>query len=455
MDIAPLTKANAKSLAAELQWLNLVINTRMSLYWGKAGDYKTIYDIEPPDLTNDTSHYAQAVAHCHMDFDERIILILSLVPHVQPQLLDVFFVKNANYDRGFTELGGIKGKNHSGFIPTGETAAFILTANSLENRFRLTEIFGEDHFFHKHKILRLKNASADEPFLSGVLNICTEYLNYFTSGFTHKPDYNINFSAKRITTGMDWSDLVLEDHTMNEVTEISDWIKFGDHILNDWGLKKKIKPGYSALFYGPPGTGKTLTASLLGKAAGLDVYRVDLSMAVSKYIGETEKNLAIIFDQAENKNWLLFFDEADALFGKRTQVISSNDRYANQEISYLLQRIEDYPGLVILATNLKANLDEAFTRRFQSMIYFGIPNALQRKKLWQNSFSDKTVLEEKIDLDDISSKYELTGGAIVNITRFASLMAMKRNDNIILLNYLMEGIRREFEKHGKIVGKED
>jgi hypothetical protein len=442
-------KDNAKTLAAELQWLNLVISTRMTLYWGKKGDYNTIYDIQPPDLNNDPSYYAQVIAHYNMNFDERIILILSLVPHLQPQLLDVFFVKNADYDRGFTELGGIKGKNHSGFIPTGETAAFILAANSLERRFHIIELFGEDHFFQKYKILRLVNSASDEPFLSGVLNIYTEYLNYFTSGITHKPDYNINFPAKRITTAMNWEDLVLEDHTLNEVMEISDWIKHGDHILNDWGMKKKIKPGYRTLFYGPPGTGKTLTASLLGKTAGLDVYRIDLSMVVSKYIGETEKNLANIFDQAEIKNWLLFFDEADALFGKRTQTTSTNDRYANQEISYLLQRIEDYPGVVMLATNLKANLDEAFTRRFQSIIYFPMPYAWQRKKLWQNSFSDKTVLEEKIDLDDISTKYELTGGAIINITRFASLMAMKRKENTILLADLMEGIRREFGRMGR------
>jgi AAA+ superfamily predicted ATPase len=452
MDIT-IAKANARTLAAELQWLNQVINVRMNLYWSKTSEYKTIYDIEPPDLSHDDSYYAQVVAHYNMNFDERIILLLSLVPHVQPQLLDVFFVKNADYDRGFTELGGIKGKNHSGFIPTGETAAFILAANSLEGRFYVTELFGEDHFFQKHKILHLVNSASDEPFLSGVLSIYTEYLNYFTSGVTHKPDYNINFPAKRITTSMEWDDLVLEEHTLNEVMEISDWIKHGDHILNDWGMKKKIKAGYRVLFYGPPGTGKTLTASLLGKTAGLDVYRIDLSMVVSKYIGETEKNLANIFDQAENKNWLLFFDEADALFGKRTQTTSSNDRHANQEVSYLLQRIEDYPGVVILATNLKANLDEAFTRRFQSMIYFPIPNAWQRKKLWKNSFSDKTLLEEKTDLDDISNKYELTGGAIINITRFASLMAMKRNDNIILLHDVMEGIRREFGKDGKIVGK--
>jgi SpoVK/Ycf46/Vps4 family AAA+-type ATPase len=266
--------------------------------------------------------------------------------------------------------------------------------------------------------------------------------------------FSMNIIAKKITTSLDWDDLVLDDFVLEEVLEISAWIKNFNSILDDWGLSKKLKPGYRSLFYGPPGTGKTLTASLLGKSAGLEVYRINLSMVVSKYIGETEKNLANIFDQAENKNWLLFFDEADALFGKRKKTSSSDDWYANQKISYLLQRIEVYPGVVILATNLKVDLDESLSRRFQSMIFFAMPNEWNRKKLWQNSFSDKTMLEEKIDLNDISSKYELTGGTIVDIARFASLMAMKRTDNIILLNDLMEGIRREFGKDGKILEKE-
>jgi hypothetical protein len=451
MDLTNL-KANAATLFTELQWLGRVIDARMQLYWNRPGDHRSIYDVEPPDLSSDTSLYAQVIKHYRVNFEERVILLLSLAPHVQPHLLDVFFVKNADYDRGFTEFGGIKGKSHSGFIPTGETAAFILAANNLESRFNILEIFNEDHFFQKFKILKLVNTASDEPFLSGVLSIYIEYLNYFTNGVTHKPDYNINFPAKRIFTELDWDDLVLEAHTLSEVLEIRDWIEYGDALLNDWGMKKKIKPGYRALFYGPPGTGKTLTACLLGKAANLDVYRIDLSMVVSKYIGETEKNLANIFDQAQNKNWLLFFDEADALFGKRTQTSSSNDRHANQEISYLLQRIEDYPGVVMLATNLKANLDEAFTRRFQSMIYFAMPNENQRKRLWKNSFSEKTTLEEKVNLDEISKKYELAGGAIINITRYSSMMAIKKKSTIILLKDILEGIRREFGKDGKIMG---
>src|SRR5262249_46521096 len=154
---------------------------------------------------------------------------------------------------------------------------------------------------------------------------------------------------KRIHTDLDWSELVLEEDTLHGVQEIRDWLEFGDTLLDEWGMRKKIKPGFRALFHGPPGTGKTFTATLLGKSAGREVYRIDLSMVVSKYIGETEKNLSGVFDQAEHKHWILFFGEADALFGRRTQTTSSNDRYANQEVSYLLQRMEDFPGVVILA----------------------------------------------------------------------------------------------------------
>src|SRR6202012_489898 len=196
---------------------------------------------------------------------------------------------------------------------------------------------------------------------------------------------------------MEWEDIVLDDLVMAQVEEINTWLEHGDTLMNDWGLLKKIKPGYRALFYGPPGTGKTLTATLIGKASGRDVYKVDLSMIVSKYIGETEKNLSKIFDIAQYKNWILFFDEADALFGKRTAASSSNDRHANQQTAYLLQRIEDFPGIVILATNLKANMDDAFTRRFQAMIHFNMPTAEERYQLWNNAFSETCTLHPDID----------------------------------------------------------
>jgi len=450
MDIKPL-KANAAVLLKEMQWLALVIDTRMKLYFSQDSDLKDIYDIPLPEYEADESVYSNIVTYYQMNFDERLILALALAPHIQPHLLDIFFVKNSTYDRGFTEIGGTKGQNHGGFIPTGETAAFIIAGMDLEKRFKLIHIFSEDHFFKKFKLLDLIHVQPNEPFLSGVLTVAPEYLSYFTSGVSHKPDYGINFPAKLISTNLDWSDLVLEDNILEEVNEIRDWIEYGYTLLNDWGMNKKIKPGFRTLFFGPPGTGKTLTASLLGKSSGLDVYRIDLSMVVSKFIGETEKNLANVFDQAQNKNWILFFDEADALFGKRTQTSSSNDRHANQEVSYLLQRVEDFPGVVILATNLKANLDDAFSRRFQSMIFFPMPGPEQRKRLWKQAFSAQCILESELNLDEIAQKYEMAGGAIINVSRYSSMKALKRGSNEILKKDIIEGIRKEFGKEGKIV----
>ena len=444
-------KKNAGVLNSEMQWLAKLIDVRMKLYWKQECEFSCIDELLPPDLNNSSSTYASILKHYNLGFQERVVLLLALAPHVQPHLLDVFFIKNADYDRGFTEFGGTKGQNHGGFIPTGETAAFLLAINDFEKRFLLLSIFSEDHLFNKFNILKLLPPANNEPYLSGAINLSNEYLTYFTLGISHKPDFSVNFPAKRISTQLDWSDLVLDDNILEEISEIRDWILYGDKLMNEWQLRKKIKPGFRTLFYGPPGTGKTLTASLIGKSTGLDVYRIDLSMVVSKFIGETEKNLASVFDQAQNKNWILFFDEADALFGKRTQTSSSNDRYANQEVSYLLQRIEDFPGVVILATNIKANLDEAFSRRFQSMIYFSLPGYEQRLKLWEQSFSEQTVLEEGFNLDEIAEKYELAGGAIINVTRYASLMALKQGNNIIQKKDVIVGIRKELSKEGKTV----
>src|SRR5579884_1805242 len=149
-------------------------------------------------------------------------------------------------------------------------------------------------------------------------------------------------------------------------------------------------------------------------------------MVVSKWVGETEKNLASIFDEAERNDWLLFFDEADALFGKRTQTSSAHDRYANQEVSYLLQRIEDFSGVVILASNLKSNIDEAFARRFQSMIFFPMPAPAERLRLWQGAFAQRRRLDDSVDLEQIASEFEMSGGAVVNVLRYASLKAVRR-----------------------------
>jgi len=266
------------------------------------------------------------------------------------------------------------------------------------------------------------------------------------------PQFSLDFPAHRLETNLTWDDLILDPGILDQINHIISWIVHEDQILGRWKLGKHIKPGYRTLFYGPAGTGKTLAATLLGQRTGLDVYRVDLSMVISKFIGETEKNLAAIFDRAEKESWILFFDEADALFGKRTSVTSSNDRHANQATAYLLQRIEDFPGVVILASNMRANIDDAFTRRFQSLVHFPMPDAEQRRRLWQNALGDgETPLETNIDLDEVAKKFELTGGAVVNSVRYAATNAMRHERSAISQSDLLEAIRREMQKEGKAI----
>ena len=206
------------------------------------------------------------------------------------------------------------------------------------------------------------------------------------------------------------------------------------------------------MLYGPPGTGKTLTAALLGKFTNRDVYRIDLSMVVSKYIGQTEKNLGRLFDKAENKDWILFFDEADAIFGKRTNVRDAHDKYANQEVSYLLQRIEAHPGLVILASNFKSNIDTAFSRRFHSIIEYKLPNQHERKQLWESSLPEGIPLAADVSLDKLASMYEVTGANIVNVVQYASLQKLKKEADSIQLEDLLQGIKKEYMKEDKMFG---
>ena len=444
-----LIEQNALALQADMSWLAQVIENRFKVYFGQEPDLP-VTELPPPDLPA-ASIYADVVRHYQMGPAERIVLLLALAPHVCPQLLDMFFTKNETYGRGFSEFGGIKGHQHSGFLPTGETVAFVLAGNDLTRRFQVMEFFHPSHYFSSQKILWLENDQRQEPLLAGALVLSREYLSYFTTGRAYRPRFSLEFPAQQISTELDWDDLVLEENIKEEILEIQAWLEHHQTLFHTWNMGKRIKPGYRSLFYGPPGTGKTLTASLLGKATGLEVYRVDLSKVVSKYIGETEKNLANIFDQAENKQWILFFDEADALFGKRTSTNDAKDRHANQEVAYLLQRVEDFPGVVILATNLKSNIDDAFARRFQSMIYFPMPLPEQRLLLWQRAFPEATQLEETVDLAAIAREYQIAGGAINNISLHCSLRALVRGDHTIRRHDIIEAVRREFRKEGKTV----
>ena len=249
-----------------------------------------------------------------------------------------------------------------------------------------------------------------------------------------------------------FADLVLDDKTMETLTRISNYVKYRYTIFEDWGYTKKLAygQGLSMLFYGAPGTGKTMCASVLANEWGLDLVKVDLSKVIDKYIGETEKRLDKIFTSAKQNNCVLFFDEADSLFSKRTEISSSNDKYANIEVSHLLQKMELYDGIVILATNLVQNFDEAFKRRINFMLRFNLPTSDIRKELWIKAFPPEAPLSTDIDFDLLGEKYELSPSTIKSIALYAAFLSAADSHNICMSDVL-EGIKYEYEKIGKIM----
>jgi SpoVK/Ycf46/Vps4 family AAA+-type ATPase len=206
----------------------------------------------------------------------------------------------------------------------------------------------------------------------------------------------------------------------------------------------------NVLFAGPSGTGKTMAAEIMANELGLDLYKIDLSTVVSKYIGETEKNLARIFEEAETSNAILFFDEADALFGKRSEVRDSHDRYANIEISYLLQRMEEYDGMAILATNLHKNMDDAFVRRMHFTVEFPFPDARHRRLIWEKVWPTDTPRSAELDLDFMARQFELTGGNIRNIAVAAAFLAAS-DGQVVTMSQLVGATHREYQKMGKVM----
>jgi hypothetical protein len=256
--------------------------------------------------------------------------------------------------------------------------------------------------------------------------------------------------ANRVIPQSAWDDLILPPDPVAQLREICDRM-LHTHIVNDeWGFGKKRIRGISALFAGESGTGKTLAAEVVARELGLTVYKIDLSAVVSKYIGETEKNLNTIFSEAQAGNAILFFDEADALFGKRSEVKDARDRYANIEVAYLLQQVEAYDGVVILATNFRHNLDDAFTRRLDFVIDFPFPDSEYRRRIWEVHFPSAAPLSPDVNLTEIADQYRLAGGNIRNAALAAAYLAAS-NGKVITTVHIRGAIRREHQKMGRLL----
>jgi len=262
--------------------------------------------------------------------------------------------------------------------------------------------------------------------------------------------------AKKIEPRHAWNDLVLPDDQIAQLHELCDQMRYRPLVLGEWGFDQKLSlgKGLNVLFAGPSGTGKTMAAEVIAGDLGLDLYKIDLSTVVSKYIGETEKNLERIFGAARNSNAILFFDEADALFGKRSEVRDAHDRYANVEISYLLQKMEEYDGLVVLTSNLNKNMDEAFVRRMHFTIEFPYPDEDARRRIWQIAFPTEAPLLPDVDFALLAERYRLTGGNIRNIALTAAFLAA-RDGGRIGMDHLLWATRREFQKMGRLADEHE
>jgi len=298
--------------------------------------------------------------------------------------------------------------------------------------------FGEDEIAQTAHLLKARQFSGEPIDVKTVYEICRKRVSD-----------ELNHLAQPIKSDNTLHDIVLPKEQTDQLKNLISHYNHQRQVFETWGFKKFFQSqGIGVLFTGPPGTGKTMAASILANEMGLDLYRIELSQIVSKYVGETEKNLSKIFEAAEGSGVMLFFDEADAVFGKRTEVKDAHDRYANIEVSYLLQRIEEYDGPVILATNYKRNIDDAFVRRLRFIVEFPFPDEAMREMIWRKVFPAKAPLQKDIDFAFLAKNFRLSGANIRNIALFSAFYAAEKRGSITMKQIIMS-IKKELQKSGK------
>jgi AAA+ superfamily predicted ATPase len=416
-------------LLAELDWF------RKNLVHGEAIDLRLA-----PAMANKQGEYAKFVhKYCKINLGDRLLVMLGLMQYLDPNFFNPFVdEKNA--------LRLSQDKSTGQLIPTGETFLQFYAGNDLEKRIEGYRYLHPESMCYRMSVIDLGETPEGFGAQLGVLKMAATYVDLFLNDVQRAPRFSNEFPAQRLYTNLHWDDLWVKSETRNRLDEISNWLKHESEVRQDWKLDRHLKNGFRCLFYGPSGTGKTLAATILGNHLDLEVYRIDLSTVVSKYIGETSKNLNALFNAAEHKRWVLFFDEGDALFGKRTEAgdgADKNAHYANQEVAFLLQRIENYNGLVIVATNLKNNIDPAFSRRFQQMVYFGPLDKEQAIKFWEHHWSSLVSREERIDFSRIVTEYPLSQASIVNVIQRVTFLAVSRGDKLVSLADLIRCLKDE------------
>ena len=357
----------------------------------------------------------------------------------------------------------ICGENAAEFTPSTETVIVKIQLPSLDEQYRLWE--NELSLYNTDGNVNVAELASEFSFTVGGIKKALCFADMLSdgkalgmaeikNGCCRSANYDMGHKAVKINCVFTIDDIVLPEQSKRLLVAACDQVRFRHKVYDNWGFSKKIAYGKSVsmIFTGPPGTGKTMAAQIIASQLGLDLYKISLANVVSKYIGETEKNLDEIFEKARKSKVVLFFDEADVLFSKRTEVKDSNDKYSNMESAFLLQKIEEYNGVVILATNLVSNFDEAFKRRMKLIIDFPFPDKESRKELWRRAFPKELPLDD-IDYDYLVNNFELTGSNIKNIALHSAFLAASQGSESVGMKHIIASLKNEYAKSGKAFTK--
>jgi hypothetical protein len=423
----------------ELDWLEKIIQQRIIEPTSDLENLLPVLAIESP--------ISKIVAENNLNYADRVLLLLALAGRQMPEKLAVIFkqVKD-NYQSAL--FGGHATEGGLCFIPTLKTAIYLLAGDTNERAY-YSAYFNKKNTLFLKEILILKNTSQSQYSTDFEVCINEQFLNTLLFGEMPRLDGDTGFGATLIETKKPFDEIILSEKTRSELEYVLKFIRSKDELFKAKEVQQNFEENYIVVFKGLPGTGKTVTAKSIGQKFGLPVYKVNLAAVVSKYVGATEKKLDRIFNRLHGQNCILFFDEADALFGKRTEVNNSNDRYANQQTALLLEKIEAFKGIVILASNIhdiEIVLDMAFQRRISLVVDFEFPERAERQLLWEKTIPanfnyDETVLRKAVE-------YQLTGASIKNIVFESLILATDLKTKTLTWAILEPNMRREFKKTG-------
>ncbi|MGD1848447.1 MAG: ATP-binding protein [Salibacteraceae bacterium] len=386
-----------------------------------------------------------------MDTSERMAVSLGFAAWFQPQLLLPLLQTSPENRSQAMQVGILSNRRTNLVKPTLQTLLFLLSGGHPTSMAQQQLTFHSKHRLFKEEVLHLTVPSGEPTYpQERELSLDLAWCHHFLNGAPPRFDQESSFPASRLETDKTFDDLVLSDRVHEQLRSPMNFVRHRQSLFEQPEKRGSLNHGYVVMLYGPPGTGKTLTASVMGKHLGVEVYAINLARVISKYIGETEKNLERVFDRLENKNCILFFDEADALFGKRTDISEAKDRYANQEVAYLLQKIEHCKNLVILSTNYRKNLDDAFQRRILSYIKIDAPRQPERLRLWQSLLPPAFHYQPAELAERLAEDYQLTGANIGNILKLACLDAESTGTQDLNFERIEHFLRLEFIKENRI-----